>query len=166
MQQPMLPLAAIVDLERYPLAEPGFRADCRETLAKSGALVLPGFLTVEATESVRREGEARRGDAFFCASRHNVYLTPPDPAFEPDHPRNREVVSSKGCIADDQVPAASALHALYDAAEFREYLCAVLDEQRLYDYADPLSSINLHYAEPGQELGWITGCGQSVLVGG
>jgi len=154
MQPPTLTFTAIVDLKRYPLADPDFRAACRETLAKTGALVMPGFLTSEATEAVRREGEARRNDAFFCASKHNVYLTPPDPAFEPDHPRNREVVSSKGCIADDQVPATSALHALYDAAGFRDFLCAVLGEQQLHDYADPLSSINLHYAESGQELGW------------
>ena len=154
MQRPMLPFTAIVDLECYSLADPDFRADCRETLARTGALVMPGFLTAEATNAVRREGEARRDDAFFCKSRHNVYLTPPDPAFEPGHPRNREVVSSKGCIADDQVPATSALHALYDAAAFRDFLCAVLGEQQLHDYADPLSSINLHYAEPGQELGW------------
>ena len=30
----------------------------------------------------------------------------------------------------------------------------VLGEEALYEYADPLSSINLHYARPGQELGW------------
>lgn len=154
MQPSTLPFTAIVDLERYPLAEPDFRAACRATLTETGALVMPGFLTAEATEAVRCDGEARRADAFFCTSRHNVYLTPPDPAFAPDHPRNREVVSSKGCIADDQVPAASALHALYDAADFRDFLCAVLGERQLHDYADPLSSINLHYAEPGQELGW------------
>ena len=30
----------------------------------------------------------------------------------------------------------------------------MLGESSLYAYADPLSSINLHYARPGQELGW------------
>ena len=29
-----------------------------------------------------------------------------------------------------------------------------MSEQALYEYADTLSSINLHYADPGQELGW------------
>ncbi len=154
MRHSALPFTAIVDLERYPLADPDFRADCRETLARTGALVMSGFLTAATTEALCRDGEARRDDAFFCISRHNVYLAPPDPAFAPDHPRNREVVSSKGCIADDQMPATSALHALYDAVEFRDFLCAVLGETQLHDYADPLSSINLHYAEPGQELGW------------
>jgi len=30
----------------------------------------------------------------------------------------------------------------------------VLEEQQLFPYADSLSSINLHYAHAGQELGW------------
>ncbi|MCH7604221.1 MAG: 2OG-Fe(II) oxygenase family protein, partial [Planctomycetes bacterium] len=38
--------------------------------------------------------------------------------------------------------------------EFREFLCAVLGEAELHEYGDALSSINLHYASEGQELGW------------
>jgi len=150
----MSALAAIVDTERYPLTDAAFQAACRETLAGTGALVLPGFLLPEATESLRREGEAKQDLAYFCTQSHNVYLTAPDPDYPADHPRNREVVSSKGCITDDQVAPASALRALYDAEAFRGFLCAVLGEASLHAYADPLSSVNLHYARPGQELGW------------
>ncbi len=46
------------------------------------------------------------------------------------------------------------LHTLYDSAEFRNFLCVVLDEAELYAYGDAVSSINLHYASEGQELGW------------
>jgi hypothetical protein len=46
------------------------------------------------------------------------------------------------------------LRALYDAAAFRAFLCAVLGEAELHDYADAVSSINLNYADAGQELGW------------
>ena len=147
-------LTGIVDLERYPLGDPAFRADCKARLDAEGALVLPEFLTGQATARIREEGEAERPRAFFRPERHNVYLTPPDPAYPADHPRNRTVLSTKGCIADDQIPSDSPLHALYDAPELRAFLCAVLGEEALHDYADPLSSINLHYAETGQELGW------------
>ncbi len=150
----MPPLASIVDMEQYPLLEAGFRAACRATLAETGVLVMPGFLLPEATESVRREGNAKRNSAYFCTQSHNIYLTPPDPGFAGDHIRNLEVVSSKGCITDDQIAESSALRLLYDDEAFRAFLCAVLDEAALYAYADPLSSINLHYAGLGQELGW------------
>ena len=150
----MSPLASIVDLERYPLPEAGFREACRAAPGATGALVMPGFLLPEAVESILREGEEKRKSAYFCTRSHNIYLTPPDPDFPAEHIRNREVVSSKGCITDDQISETSALRLLYDDAGFRAFLCAVLGETALHAYADPLSSINLHYADPGQELGW------------
>jgi hypothetical protein len=147
-------LDPVVDLKAYPLGEQVFRAACRERLDRDGVLVLPRFLTPQAIESIRREGEEGRHKAYFCAQKHNVYLRPADPAFAESHPRNRLVVSSKGCITDDQVPRESMLRRLYDSRLFRAFLCDVLGEKGLYDYADPLSSINIHYAGPGQELGW------------
>lgn len=120
----------------------------------NGALVIDNFLLPEAIESVRQDGLARAHLAHYTSSDHNIYLQPEDTNFSADHPRNRPVLSSKGCITTDQIPAASVLHDLYEASEFRAFLCAVLQEQALYEYADPLSSINLHYASAGQELGW------------
>ncbi len=149
-----VPLNRIVDTEKYPLSDPAFRSSSRDTLSAEGALVLRGFLRPSAIESIRREGEDNRHRAYFCTQEHNAYLTPPDPDYLADHPRNRIVVSSKGCITDDVVPPESQLRALYNSPEFRDYLCAVLGEMALYEYADPLSSVNIHYAEPGQELGW------------
>ncbi len=77
-----------------------------------------------------------------------------DAGFSDSHPRNREVNSTKGCITDDMIAADSPLRQLYDDALFQSFLCEVLDEEALYPYADPLSSINLHYAPQDKELGW------------
>jgi hypothetical protein len=63
-------------------------------------------------------------------------------------------VSSKGCITDNQVPIDSPLRILYHSDEFKSFLCSVLGEKSLYKYDDDLSSINIHYANEGQELGW------------
>jgi len=147
-------LGQVVCLEQYPLDDDQFRASCRAAVDNDGLLVLRDFLTGEALSSVRAEGNEKQHLAYYCVEEHNVYLTPPEPEFAADHPRNREVVSSKGCITDDQVASDSKLRVLYDAPAFREFLCAVLDEPALYEYADTLSSINLHYAAEGQELGW------------
>ena len=46
------------------------------------------------------------------------------------------------------------LKIIYDAPEFREFIATIVGEPVLYEYADPLSSINVHYADEGQELGW------------
>ena len=85
-----------------------FRLACRQTLGQTGVLVLRQFLTREAVASIQREGDKHMHQAYYTAGKHNIYLKPADPEFAADHPRNREVVSSKGCITTDQIPAGSA----------------------------------------------------------
>ena len=147
-------LSAIIDLETHPIDTPVFVANCRATLELHGVLVLSGFLRSAAVSAIRAEGDTHAHRAFFANSQHNVYLKPQDPDLPADHARNRQVVSSKGCITDDDIPADSPLRAVYDAPEFRAFLCGVLGQAELHPYADRLSSINLHYAHTGQELGW------------
>ncbi len=147
-------LEEIINLTDYPLNDKEFRKICKSTLDKDGALILKNFMRPPALEQVRKEGLENQHKAYYCKEDHNVYLTTPDANYSDDHPRNRSIVSSKGCITDDQIPLNSPLHVLYDAEIFRNFLCEVLDEEGLYDYADSLSSINLHYAAEGQELGW------------
>jgi len=147
-------LADVVCLARYPLGSGEFRAECKRSLDENGVLVFGSFLQPAAIDSIRREGERNQHLAYYTASDHNIYLKPTDTNFADNHPRNRSVTSSKGCITSDQIPTESVLHTLYDAPEFRQFLCSVLGETRLYEYADSLSSINLHYASEGQELGW------------
>jgi len=145
---------SLINTNMFPLHDLEFRRTCHNTLARDGVLVMPNFLRENAIKAVRQEGLELRQHAYFCRQEHTVYLSPPSPEFTADHPRNRMVVSSKGCITDDIVPQGSPLRALYDSEVFRSFLCDVLEEKALYPYADPLSSINLHYADPGQELGW------------
>lgn len=147
-------LPDIIDLATHPIADAVFREACKKAIDHDGALVLPGFLTPAAVSAVQAEGMRNMDQAYFCVQQHNVYLTEPDPAFPMDHPRNREVESSKGCIPDDVIETQSPLRALYDAPDFQAFLCHVFGEQALYPYADNVSSINLHYARTGQELGW------------
>ncbi len=150
----MSSLADIVDLNRYPLGDEEFGANCARQLDENGALVLSGFIREDALDAMRLEGEAGQDKAYFCAQDHSVYLSPTDPTLPDDHAVNRQVVSSKGCICDDVVAADSPLRALYDAEMFRTFVKRVTGERELHPYADPLSSINIHYAGRGQELGW------------
>lgn len=147
-------LDEIVDLGAYPITDAAFQAQCRDRFDETGVLVMSGFTLPAAIREIAAEGQANHESVYAKTEQHTVYLSPTDPGFAPDHARNRMVTSSKGCITDDLIPQTSALRTLYDAPEFRGFLCAVLGEAALYEYADPLSSINLHFAETGQELGW------------
>lgn len=144
----------IVDLENHPIHAKDFGRDCAATLERDGVLVLADFIRPDALATMLAESQAGQEQAYFCAQNHSVYLTPHDAAYDADHPANRQVVSSKGCICDDVIDKASPLRRLYDSSAFREFVAAVTGQSELHPYADPLSSINIHYAGRGQELGW------------
>ncbi|KQN47311.1 arpA protein [Serratia sp. Leaf50] len=150
----MQELDTIVNLAANPILDANFLSQCKRTLDEKGALVLHHFLSPSALTAIKLEGDENRHLAYYTSSNHNVYLQKPDVELPPTHPRNRQIVSSKGCITDEEIPQNSALRALYDSADFQAFLCTVLGEKQLYPYADKLSSINLHYASEGQELGW------------
>lgn len=147
-------LHQIVNLQTYPLEDPAFRAACQREFQDQGVLVMPGFTRSEATAAIAADGQENRGNVYAKTETHTVYLSRADPSYDDDHPRNRLVTSSKGCLTDDMIATDSALRVLYDTPVFRGFLCEVLGEAELHEYADPLSSINLHFAETGQELGW------------
>ncbi len=143
-----------IDTARHPIAEADYAGRCRAALDADGALVLEGFFGEAMIRQVVEEFTGREGEAFYAGSTHNVYLTDRDPALPLDHVFNRQVVSSKGLIADDQVPQDSPLRTVYTDPSFRLFLCRALGIDELHPYADRLSSVNVHFASAGRELGW------------
>ncbi len=144
----------LIDHMRHPIDDETYAERCRHRLDRDGALVLSGFFAADAVDRAVAESTHREAEAFYADSTHNVYLTPPDPDLEPTHPYNRQVASTKGLLADDQIPATSPLRELYDDEAFRHFLCRVLELEAIHPYADDLSSINVHFAPDGRELGW------------
>jgi hypothetical protein len=153
------PLKDIVNLNLYPL----YLDPKEDTLPQqldqhnnSVAITLPNFLLPNAIQRLVHESTINMHKAFYTSKdhTHNVYLTPIDPSLPLDHVYNRQVTSTKGCIQTDQIPSDSYLLTLYHNEDFKRFLQNMLNVQGLYPYEDPLSSINVHYASEGQELGW------------
>ena len=147
-------LSEMIDLERYPLTDRDYVAKCQARFLSDGVVVLPGFLTESAIQQVHDEAIEGMPQAYYCKTESNVYLLPRDPERPPEHARNRLVSSSKGCICDDTIPADSPLRVAYQSEIFQGFVKGVTGQASLYPYADTLSSINIHYAHQGQELGW------------
>ncbi len=147
-------MTTAIDTDRHPIADGDYAASCRASLDAEGAIVLDGFFSPDAVAEVVDQFTGREDEAFYADSTHNVYLTPPDDALADDHPFNRQVLSTKGLLADDQIPARSPLRDVYDDPTFRAFLAEVLGIEEVFPYADELSSINVHFASAGRELGW------------
>ena len=147
-------LNQVIDLVQCPITDRDYIDSCKAELDETGSLLIHHFVKAPVIEALKREAEEYAHLAYYCEQTHTPYLSAPDSRFGRDHPRNRQVVSTKGCITDDQVPRDSALRIIYDSADFRAFLCAVLGETEIFNYADPLSSVNVHYYQRNHELGW------------
>tara|TARA_B100000614_G_C14441781_1_gene450508 strand:+ start:137 stop:943 length:807 start_codon:yes stop_codon:yes gene_type:complete len=144
----------VVNLNKYPLSDRSFINSCRVNINRNGSVVLTDFLTESAVKDLIDESVKNQEHAYYCRQEHSVYILPNDEDLPSDHPRNRLVVSSKGCITDDQIPNDSSLKLLYRSDIFKQFVANVVGEKNLYEYEDKLSSVNIHYASEGQELGW------------
>lgn len=147
-------LEDVVDIDQHPIGEVAYAERCRVQLVEEGALLLSGFLRPEVIAELVEDAESQRSLAFYSTQTYNVYLDPPDPSRPSDDARSRAIVGSKGAVTTDQVLPSSALRVLYDSPVFRSFLCQVLEEGELHEYADPLSSINVNYYDEDLELGW------------
>ena len=144
----------IIDLEKHPIFDRDFQMHCRAGLDGQGVISLDQFIRDDVLEEMLAESERLRERAYFCRQTHSVYLTSPESSLPLDHAVNRTVTSSKGCVCDDHIGADSPLRKLYDSEMFRKFVNSVTGQSAIYPYADRLSSINIHYAERNQELGW------------
>ncbi|MFT6952623.1 MAG: hypothetical protein ACJAUL_003795 [Paraglaciecola sp.] len=144
----------VIDLKSHQITESIYLQKCKEKLERDGVLVIENFIRPQALDKIRVEGKEKQGLAFYTNQQHNVFISDADPRYSNDHIRNKLVKSSKGCITDDQIAVDSVLRTLYNSEIFRSFLKVLLDEKELHAYDDECSSINLHYASEGQELGW------------
>ena len=147
-------LSDLIDTDHHRLTDNHWLRTKKEELAAEGAVQMQAFLTPEALARLQTEAEAGLKEAYFKPQSHNIYLDKGDEGFSADHVRNRRLISSKGCITDDQIAEASVLKQIYHHPYFIAALCFILGEDALYPYADSLSSVNIHYARHSEELNW------------
>ena len=112
-----------IRLDLLPISEPEYQDQCRFILEKEEALILKDFFSESSVREVVQASSGREAEAFYANSTHNVYLTPVNQELADTHPFNRQVLSSKGLLADDQIPHDSPLRELYENPWFREFLC-------------------------------------------
>ena len=148
-------LQNIINFKLHPIDDFNYYVkSCRSQLKKKSILVLNSFLTEESLSNLQREGQSLHNKAFYCSQSHNVLLTEKNIQLDDKHPCNIEVVSDKGCVPHDLIPENSRLRIIYNSALFKNFIQSLLSVEKVYPYADTLSSINYNYYEKNQQLGW------------
>jgi hypothetical protein len=152
-------VAAVVDLDRYPIHElPSPRGQalltfCRASLDFEGACQLPGFFRPAAVDALVAEALGTREEGWRTDDRHNVYF---EPIGDDDTGSPRALLehTSKSAIAFDLVAASSPLRTAYEWEGLTAFLGAALGVEPFYRYADPLGAASLMIFDEGDELGW------------
>jgi hypothetical protein len=131
-----------------------FLKECKEKLSESGAVVLNSFINMPAVEKVISNLEPSFDNIYYCSNEHNAYLIKDDLNYSSDHPRNQKVFSDKGLLAYDQISENSLLRELYNSPILQNFIARLMDSDKIYPYADPLSPINVNISSDGRQLGW------------
>ncbi len=156
------PIAAAIDLERYPIAPlagvpaRALAEDCRAQLAATGSCLLPGFLRPDAVARMAAEAAAVAPLAHRKPGGRGAtaYLAAPDESFPEGHPKRRIQSSSVGAVAYDLIPRGSLVRELYEWDGLLDFLAAALGKDRLYRYADPLGALNIAAMGEDEHLLW------------
>lgn len=155
----------IVNDNKYDIKSETLIQNLQNDLAQNSAVTLPSFLKPSVLQKLVDESIANEDKAYYAGtSYHTIFMKPIDHNLHSNHICNRQVLTSKGCITTDLIPNISLLKVLYYDETFQQFLIKILginnkDDNNsngnlLYDYDDPLSSLTVHYAKDGQELGW------------
>lgn len=153
-------VAALVDLDRYPLLEPGTSRmatvldRARRQLRATGAAELGDFLSAAGLERVVTDARALAPSAYRSEGFGTAYLEPGAADLPEGHPRRWVGRYAVGVIAYDELPASSPLRRLYEWEPMMSFIGAILERGPLHRYADPLGALNLAVMHDGDELQW------------
>ena len=143
-------IADIVDLERYPIAEPESPAAGalvragRDRLATTGVFTLPGFIRPAALSAMQGEADRLCPDSF----RRVDYRIGCPPGM------GDKTRLSLGCVGYDQMSPGSGMRRLFLWDGLTRFVSEVLERRPYFRSADPIASCMVTEFAAGDELGW------------
>jgi len=153
-------LDALIDTDRYPFhqldCERGRQLidTCRRQLADDGCVVLNGFVRDDALVRLEQETERLSPEAHYNQTETNPYNSDGDPALPESHPKNRFGDRTNGFVGGDRIGAGTIVRQLYEHPDFQRFIAAVVNEDRVYQYADPLADLVVNVLREGCQHPW------------
>ena len=147
-------ISSIVDYNNHPIEDIKYINNCNSLIKKNSLLVLKDFLSKKSLENILNEAKDLEDKAFYCQQQHTVLLSKQSDSIDKNDPLNILMTSDKGCVPHDLLSKSSDLNTLYNSGIFKSFIRNVLNLDKIFPYADNLSSINLNYYQKGQQLGW------------
>lgn len=154
-------LSDMIDLDRYPIDNPGASAYedtvaiARDGLRSEGCAVIKDLVRPEALERLGREIWERKDTTHFSTQVINPYFHfHRDPAWPDRHPMNTFLERSSGFIPGDSWQQSTAMRQLFEHPDLSRFLADCLEIDELHPYADPLAGLTANILDPGQQFTW------------
>lgn len=154
-------LDGLVDLERYPIDEPGSPRwialidQVRSQLKDQGCVTLSDFLTPEALAQCQAEIAAAAQHVPIRKQTTSVYArTDLESSLDADDPRRAELDWFAGHVTRDMIPPYAPAHRLYVSPLFKQFIAAAVGHEKVYEYADPLAGLVATVLPPGGRYPW------------
>jgi 2OG-Fe(II) oxygenase superfamily len=152
-----LPIASIVDLDRYPILDPGNPAlrglveKARDAFAEQGAFLAPGFVRPDALRAMLAEIDALQPHARYhhrtqpAGERQDNYGT---------YELQERYVQRYATLTYDRFGPGSLLRRLYECDGLTALVGSVFGEPSYYRSTDPVLACLAHIAKDGDGLSW------------
>ncbi len=157
----MTDLAALLDLDRYPLHDSGSAGyteavtRARAGLHADGCAVIDGLVRPNAVSVLNDEIVACKHATHYSTQNINPYFhTAPDPAYPDRHPVNTFIERSSGFIPGDAWDPNCATEIIFRDEALIRFIADCLELPALHCYADPLAGLTANILEPGQQFSW------------
>lgn len=154
----LLPLSALVDLERYPLCDEAAFAPiaerCRAQLKESSFASLPGFLLPGVAEAMTKEVLEAIPRAYRREQSFSAYDESTLEQYPADHVRRRKHESRQFVVATDVLSKKGGLRTLYGEETLTRRIAQMLDEPVLFQLADPVMACTSTVMYEGDTHGW------------
>lgn len=153
-------LTSLIDLERFPIDQPGSDAyrgaveSVRAQLRVDGCALLSRFIRGDIQAALQEESEALAPKAFFSDNSVNPYVTADDPSLPADHPIRCFQHYTNGFVARDLIPEGAIVKQLYVNATFQRFIADCLEEPVIHEFADPIAGLVINVMPDDTELPW------------
>ena len=154
-------LADLIDLDRYPMDQPGSVAwhelidGAHRRLADDGCLVLPDFLRPSARELACKEIDSLAQHVPIRRHSSTVYARADlEETLAADDPRVQRLEWNAGHVTRDMIPPYSVAHRIYASGYFKAFIAACTQRERVFEYADPLAGLVATVLPPGGAYPW------------
>lgn len=163
----------LVDLDRYPIAdlsqgkEAGFLKECRDQMDRQGWCNFDGFIKPDALETLTTEAVGLLPQAEHLTIKRTIYQTDADASASSHDPHSQEFEHTAIQLADDQIPADTAIQQLYKSDLLTDFVRRVQNKDRLYRCTDEFQALNIVALEPGSWHAWhydVTECTVTLLL--